>query len=208
MSTNISIPIIKELTKFRLTLSVVFSSFISYFLGASEINYIELFYLITGGILIVGSSNIFNPVIERDLDKLMKRTQHRPLPKEEIIQIHSSKIYYIHMYGFLPGFMYLGGLDSKLFLKRKNIPSRRVLKGSVAIGGTQTGIYPSNSPGGWYVIGNTPLNLFNTSNSTKPVIIPDANYIKFIPVSAEEHSFIEYSVNNLKYKLQKKDYND
>ena len=84
MSTNISLPIIKELTKFRLTLSVVFSSFISYFLGASEINYIELFYLIAGGILIVGSSNIFNQVIERDLDKLMKRTQNRPLPKEEI----------------------------------------------------------------------------------------------------------------------------
>jgi len=84
LSTNISIPIIKELTKFRLTLSVVFSSFISYFLGASEINYIELFYLIAGGILIVGSSNIFNQVIERDLDKLMKRTQNRPLPKEEI----------------------------------------------------------------------------------------------------------------------------
>ena len=84
MFTNISIPIIKELTKFRLTLSVVFSSFISYFLGASEINYIELFYLIAGGILIVGSSNIFNQVIERDLDKLMKRTQNRPLPKEEI----------------------------------------------------------------------------------------------------------------------------
>ncbi len=140
-----------------------------------------------------------------DLDEYSKKIS---LPKDEIIQIHSSKIYYIHMYGFLPGFMYLGGLDSKLFLKRKNIPSRRVIKGSVAIGGTQTGIYPSNCPGGWYVIGNTPLNLFNTSNSTKPVIIPDANYIKFIPVSAEEYSFIEYSVKHLKYKLQKKDYSD
>ena len=84
MSTNISLPIIKELTKFRLTLSVVFSSFISYFLGASEVNYIQLFYLITGGILIVSSSNIFNQIIERDLDKLMKRTQNRPLPKNEI----------------------------------------------------------------------------------------------------------------------------
>ena len=84
MSTNISIPIIKELTKFRLTLSVVFSSFISYFLGASEVNYIQLFYLITGGILIVSSSNIFNQIIERDLDKLMERTQNRPLPKNEI----------------------------------------------------------------------------------------------------------------------------
>ena len=84
MSINISISIIKELTKFRLTLSVVFSSFISYFLGASEVNYIQLFYLISGGILIVSSSNIFNQVIERDLDKLMKRTQNRPLPKNEI----------------------------------------------------------------------------------------------------------------------------
>ena len=84
MSTNISLSIIKELTKFRLTLSVVFSSFISYFLGASEVNLIQLFYLIAGGILIVSSSNIFNQVIERDLDKLMKRTQNRPLPKKEI----------------------------------------------------------------------------------------------------------------------------
>ncbi len=84
MSTNISLSIIKELTKFRLTLSVVFSSFISYFLGAYEVNLIQLFYLITGGILIVSSSNIFNQIIERDLDKLMKRTQNRPLPKKEI----------------------------------------------------------------------------------------------------------------------------
>lgn len=84
MSTNISLSIIKELTKFRLTLSVVFSSFISYFLGVSEVNFIQLFYLIAGGILIVSSSNIFNQIIERDLDKLMKRTQNRPLPKKEI----------------------------------------------------------------------------------------------------------------------------
>jgi len=84
LSTNISLSIIKELTKFRLTLSVVFSSFISYFLGTSEVNLIQLFYLIAGGILIVSSSNIFNQIIERDLDKLMKRTQNRPLPKKEI----------------------------------------------------------------------------------------------------------------------------
>ena len=84
MSTNISLSIIKELTKFRLTLSVVFSSIISYFLGASDLNLLQLFYLITGGILIVSSSNIFNQIIERDLDKLMKRTQNRPLPKKEI----------------------------------------------------------------------------------------------------------------------------
>ena len=84
MSTYISIHIIKELTKIRLTLSVVFSSFISYFLAPNEIDYTQLFYLTTGGILIVSSSNIFNQIIEKDLDKSMKRTQNRPLPKNEI----------------------------------------------------------------------------------------------------------------------------
>ena len=105
MSTNISLSIIKELTKFRLTLSVVFSSFISYFLGASELDLIQLFYLVAGGILIVSSSNIFNQIIERDLDKLMKRTQNRPLPKKEItpklalfIAILSALIGLIFMY--------------------------------------------------------------------------------------------------------------
>ena len=75
LTTNISLSVIKELTKFRLTISVVFSSFISYLLGTSDINYIQLLYLILGGILIVSSSNIFNQIIEKDLDKLMKRTQ-------------------------------------------------------------------------------------------------------------------------------------
>jgi len=86
LSTNITIPIIKELIKFRLTLSVVFSSFISYFLGTNSIDYMTLLLLIFGGIFIVSSSNIFNQIIEKDLDKLMSRTMNRPLPKNEITQ--------------------------------------------------------------------------------------------------------------------------
>ena len=84
LSNNSTFQIINELTKFRLTLSVVFSSFISYFLGSESINFIDLTYLLTGGILIVSSSNIFNQIIERDLDKLMNRTKNRPLPKNKI----------------------------------------------------------------------------------------------------------------------------
>ena len=84
LSNNITLQIINELTKFRLTLSVVFSSFISYLLGSESINFIDLTYLLTGGILIVSSSNIFNQIIERDLDKLMNRTKNRPLPKNKI----------------------------------------------------------------------------------------------------------------------------
>jgi protoheme IX farnesyltransferase len=81
---SLSLNIVKELTKFRLTLSVVFSSFISYFLGAEIMDYIQLSLLLIGGVLIVGSSNIFNQIIEKDLDKLMARTKNRPLPKKEI----------------------------------------------------------------------------------------------------------------------------
>ena len=84
LSNNITLQILNELTKFRLTLSVVFSSFISYFLGTELINFIDLTLLLTGGILIVSSSNIFNQIIERDLDKLMNRTKERPLPKNKI----------------------------------------------------------------------------------------------------------------------------
>tara|TARA_B100001564_G_scaffold354656_1_gene365630 strand:+ start:177 stop:1046 length:870 start_codon:yes stop_codon:yes gene_type:complete len=83
---SLSLNIVKELTKFRLTLSVVFSSFISYFLGAEITDYIQLSLLLIGGVLIVGSSNIFNQIIEKDLDKLMARTKNRPLPKKEISQ--------------------------------------------------------------------------------------------------------------------------
>ena len=92
MLNNISIRIIKNLIKLRLTLSVVFSSFISYFLAYSEVNFIQLFYLTIGGILIVSSSNIFNQIIEKDLDKLMKRTKNRPLPKNEISQSLATTI--------------------------------------------------------------------------------------------------------------------
>ena len=130
------------------------------------------------------------------------------LTKNEIIQLHSSKTYYLHMYGFLPGFMYLGGLDSKLQISRKTIPSRRVLKGSVAVGGSQTGIYPSNSPGGWYVIGNTPINLFDASNLNQPVAIPDSNYVKFTPVSIEEYELIKDEVKKSRYKFIKREFND
>ena len=86
LGMSLSLNIVKELTKFRLTLSVVFSSFISYFLGAEVINYVQLSLLLIGGIFIVGSSNIFNQIIEKDLDKLMARTKNRPLPKKEISQ--------------------------------------------------------------------------------------------------------------------------
>ena len=117
------------------------------------------------------------------------------MSKNEIVSLHSNKTYYLHMYGFIPGFMYLGGLDKKLFIQRKDKPSRNILKGSVAIGGSHTGVYPSNSPGGWYVIGNSPLNFFDIGK-------------KDSPISESEFKKIEVLSKEGKYSPNKTFYND
>jgi inhibitor of KinA len=80
---------------------------------------------------------------------------------EEIIKIHSSTEYRVYMLGFLPGFAYLGGMDSRLAVPRRDTPRLSVPKGAVAIGGSQTGIYPCESPGGWHIIGYTDVQLFD-----------------------------------------------
>lgn len=83
------------------------------------------------------------------------------LSVNELIAIHSKAIYTVAMIGFLPGFPYLLGMDERIFVPRKSTPSLKVAKGSVGIGGFQTGIYPFESPGGWQIIGTTALELFD-----------------------------------------------
>ncbi|WP_157972114.1 5-oxoprolinase subunit B family protein [Pleomorphovibrio marinus] len=92
---------------------------------------------------------------------LLPLCKTKNLTKEEVIFLHSSPNYLLHFYGFLPGFMYLSGLDQQLNHPRKKTPERHIAAGSVAIGGQQTGVYPLQSPGGWHVIGRTPLILVN-----------------------------------------------
>src|SRR5690606_34339106 len=84
---------------------------------------------------------------------------------EDIITCHHNPIYIVYFIGFLPGFLYLGGLDGSLQIPRKNTPRKRVEKGAVGIGENQTGIYPKSSPGGWQIIGNSPVEIFNKSSS-------------------------------------------
>ena len=130
------------------------------------------------------------------------------LSHEQVVNLHSSNIYYLHMYGFIPGFMYLGGLNKKLSITRKKIPDRKILKGSVAIGGGQTGVYPADSPGGWYVIGNSPLNFFDIEKKESPVIVPAGDYVKFLPISESEFKKIEVLSKEGKYTPNKTFYND
>lgn len=117
-----------------------------------------------------------------DLKELSKELN---LSVEKIIEIHSSKLYDVFAIGFLPAFAYLGEVDKKIFTKRKESPRAKVLKGSVAIANTQTAIYPKNSPGGWNIIGKTPLNIFD-KNLDNFSLINYFNKIKFNPISKEE----------------------
>ena len=108
--------------------------------------------------------------------KRMSKTLN--ISEEKIIQIHSSTKYRVHMIGFMPGFPYLGGLDSRISFPRLDEPRLAVPEGSVGIAGDQTGIYPFRSPGGWNIIGRTNLRLFD-SKKNPPNLIISGSYIKF-----------------------------
>ena len=112
----------------------------------------------------------------------------------ELIKKHTCGNYLVHMLGFLPGFLYLGGLDKILHYPRKNTPAINIAKGSVGIGGQQTGIYPTESPGGWHIIGRTPLIMFD-ANKSNPTIAEPLDKIKFYAISSKE--FIQLEAQGL-----------
>jgi KipI family sensor histidine kinase inhibitor len=107
--------------------------------------------------------------------------RHTGLAAERVVELHSSAEYLVHFLGFSPGFPYLGGLPAELATPRLAAPRKLVPSGSVAIGGSQTGIYPVGSPGGWRIIGRTPLRLFD-AQASPPALLAMGDRLRFVPV--------------------------
>lgn len=101
---------------------------------------------------------------------------------DQVIKLHSEREYLVYMMGFVPGFPYLGGLNDQLHTPRLEKPRIKIPAGSVGIGGKQTGVYPLETPGGWNIIGRTPLKLFDSEDT----LIKMGNYVKFIPISKSD----------------------
>ena len=111
--------------------------------------------------------------------------EHTGLSKDDIIELHSSQTYTLAMIGFIPGFVFLDGLNAHLTVPRKPNPRTVIPGGSIGIGGNQTGIYSLESPGGWNIIGRTPISFFDSSENP-PTELKAGDSVKFIPISEEE----------------------
>jgi len=120
------------------------------------------------------------PVIYNGAD-LAELCDQKGISQAELIEWHTAPIYRVYFLGFLPGFLYLGGLDPRLHTPRRSTPRAKVPKGAVAIGGHQTGIYPQNCPGGWQLIGQTDFEWFS-KEANPPSSIQAGDTLKFLPI--------------------------
>ena len=109
---------------------------------------------------------------------LQEVANHAKIPMREVIRLHSSATYRVHFLGFTPGFAYLGGLPERLHVPRLATPRKYVPAGSIAVAGSQAGIYPVDSPGGWRLIGRTPVRIFDP-DATQPTRLKPGDLVEF-----------------------------
>ena len=135
---------------------------------------------------------------ELDLEEVARKNH---LTKDKVIELHMNQTYYIYFLGFLPGFAYLGGMDRRIATPRLETPRLEVPAGSVGIAGEQTGIYPVNSPGGWRIIGRTPVRLYDRGRIPPALLLP-GNYVRFYAITRDEFQEIEYRVKKGTYQIK------
>jgi inhibitor of KinA len=121
---------------------------------------------------------------------LFQVAQYCKLSTELLISKHLNGLYMVEFIGFLPGFPYLSGLSEELFIPRKQTPSRAIESGSVAIAAGQCGIYPRESPGGWYVLGKCPLDFFNVKRAA-PGFLEIGDAVQFYQINQMEFDFLK-----------------
>lgn len=126
---------------------------------------------------------------------------HNNLSVEEVIEIHCSGEYLIYMLGFTPGFPYMGGMSKAISTPRLSVPRASVPRGSVGIAGEQTGIYSLTTPGGWQIIGRTPLVLYN-SNRQQPSLFEAGDYVQFRPIKRQEYEEVVNLVEKHVYEIE------
>ena len=126
--------------------------------------------------------------------------RHTGLSPEEVAAVHSGTDYLVYMMGFNTGFPYLGGMSARLAVPRLDTPRTIVPAGSVAIAQQQTGIYPVESPGGWRIIGRSPVRLFNADREP-PVAVEAGDYLRFVPIDERRYREIESDVQANAYQF-------
>lgn len=127
--------------------------------------------------------------------------EHAGMSREEIVRIHHTTEYLVYMLGFTPGFAYLGGMDTAIETPRLKTPRGKIPGGSVGIAGKQTGIYAIDSPGGWQLIGRTPIRLYDP-NRQPPILHQTGDYIRFVPIGQKEYDSIEQAVQQGTYQYR------
>jgi len=122
------------------------------------------------------------------------------LSSAQVVQQHADTLFHVYMLGFVPGYPYMGDLPSSLVLPRRSNPRTRVPPGSVAIASVMTAIYPLESPGGWHLIGSTPIRLFNV-DAAQPALLSPGDKVRFKPVGQAEYLKIRTAVEANDYEL-------
>ncbi|WP_339148214.1 MULTISPECIES: 5-oxoprolinase subunit PxpB [unclassified Sutcliffiella] len=123
------------------------------------------------------------------------------LTENQVVSIHSAQSYLIYMMGFVPGFPYLGGMTKDIATPRRENPRAKIEAGSVGIAGEQTGVYPLETPGGWQVIGKTPVKLYDPERED-PILLSAGAYIRFVPIGQKEYEEIEEAIKLGEYKVK------
>ena len=127
--------------------------------------------------------------------------ENHNLDIRDVVELHTASTYLVYMIGFTPGFPYMGGLDKRLETPRKKEPRTKIYAGSIGIAGKQTGIYPIDSPGGWQIIGKTPLRLYEQSR-TSPFLFKAGDMVSFYQISIREYNSISEELRSGIFNLE------